>query len=101
MNWEVLTPFISFGKYNNQNEKLSGWAQQQKRRSQKKGSVKRKTEFYKITHSEQQRENRLKNKYIRRSSETCGTMTKELTIVPSESQKKWRKIAELKKYLKK
>ena len=52
----------------------------------------------KITHSEQ-RENRLKN-LEKRFRNLCST-AKELTIMSSESQKKKRKTAERKKYLKK
>ena len=54
-----------------------------------------------ITKTNQQRENRLEKKKKRnRASGTCGTMTKDLTYMSLESQKKRGKREGLKKYKK-
>ena len=52
-----------------------------------------------ITQSEQQRENRLE-KQINRASGICGTITKDVTFVSSDSWKERRRRAGLKKHLK-
>lgn len=62
-------------KYNNQNEKLHRWAQQQK--GEDTGNNEREDTTIGITQSPQQGEIKL-GKKMKRASRTCGTITKDL-----------------------
>ena len=56
MNWELFTPFLSFGKHSNQNLKTQWMGSVSKKEESEKRISEMEDRILKITHSEEQRE---------------------------------------------
>lgn len=88
-------------KYNNQNKRLTGWAQWQEKTVQKRireledSTIEITLNIIKITERNRQK------KKAHRASGTRGTITKDVTFTSLESQNRRKKRVGLKRYLKK
>ena len=62
MNWDMFTPFISFGKHSNQNLKTQWMGSVAKKEESEKRISEMEDRILKITHSEEQRDTLKVNK---------------------------------------